>query len=163
MKKDVKEEFLSAYTLYSDDLFRYCFFKTGDRELAKDMLQDIFMKAWTYASSGKKIEKYKPFLYRLGTNIIIDWYRKKKTISLDSLEEAGFEPKDTNSDTALTAEFEQALAVLAKLPKHEQDLIYFRYVEDFSPKAIAEMLGEKENSVSVGLHRAVKHWRDLIT
>ncbi len=159
----MKEEFLSAYGLFSDGLFRYCFFKTRDRELAKDMLQDIFTKTLVYVSSGKKVENYKTFLYQSATNIVIDWYRKKKTLSLDVLEEAGFEPRDMRSDTTREAEFEQALAILAKLPQHEQDLIYFRYVDDLSPQAIADLLGQTENNVSVSLHRAVKHWRDLIT
>lgn len=52
-------------------------YRVSDRELAKDLTQETFVKVWEYMVSGKVIEKLKPFLYRVATNLIIDNARKK--------------------------------------------------------------------------------------
>ncbi len=162
MRKDLEKSFLESYEAFSDALFRYCYFKTGDRELAKDMLQDIFFKTWDYLSKGNIIDNFRPFLYKLANNIIIDWYRKKKAISLDVLIEDGFDPADLKSKTDEQAEVEQAMKILSKLSQDDQDLIVLRYVNDLSPKDIAILLHEEENNISVKLHRAIKRLRDLM-
>lgn len=162
MEKDLEKRFLESYDAFSDALFRYCYFKTGDRELAKDLLQDIFVKTWDYIYKGNVVENFRPFLYRLANNIIIDWYRKKKTISLDVLAEDGFDPADLRSRADEHAEVEQAMKILSKLDQDDQDIIILRYIDDLSPKDIAILFHEKENNISVKLHRALARLRKLV-
>lgn len=162
MKADSKKEFLSAYELFSDALFRYCYFKIHDREKALDMVQDVFFKAWRYVQNGNEIKNYKAFLYRLASNTVIDMYRKKETSSLDDLSDQGFEPEDTRADTTLFAEYEHALSILEKLPQEERDIVYMRLVQDLSPKEIGDILGKKENNISVKLHGAIQRMQKLI-
>ena len=42
----MESKFLEAYHEHLDALFRYALFKVSDRELAKDMVQDVLMNAW---------------------------------------------------------------------------------------------------------------------
>src|SRR5579872_2549207 len=153
--KDHEKEFLQAYDELSSALFRYCFFKTRDRELAKDILQDTFMKTWAYIQAGNKVKNLKAFLYRSANNLIIDWYRKQKMLSLDALTEEGFDPPDPFSHTEIAAELEQAMKVLSTLEQSDQDIIIWRYVDELSVGEIAAILSEKENTISVRLHRAI--------
>ncbi len=156
----IKKEFEAAYEAHADALFRYCFFKTGDRELAKDMLQDIFVKAWVYMQDNKVL-LIRPFLYRLARNAVIDWYRKKKVTSLENLMEQGFDPADKQSDTSLFAEKEEAMKMLGKLEPKDQELLIFRFVEELSLSEISDILGEKENTISVRIHRAQERLRKI--
>lgn len=163
MNKGLEKLFIESYDENANDIFRYCYFKIGDREIAKDMLQDVFAKTWGYLRKGNIIENFRPFLYRTANNIVIDWYRKKKSFSLDLMaEQDGFDPVDLNARTDEYAEVEQAMKILAKLDKSDQDIIILRYVNDMSPKDIAMMLNEKENNISVRLHRAITKLRNLI-
>src|SRR3989338_8590737 len=146
--------FLEAYEAHADAIFRFCFYKTSNRELAKDLAQETFLKAWTYAAKGGDIREYKAFLYRLAGNLVIDWYRKRKADSLDSLVEAGFEPTAPQKSD-LHSELDWALSTLHRLRPEDQELIIWRYIEDRSPGEIADLLHENENTVSVRLHRAV--------
>lgn len=146
--------FLEAYEAHADAIFRFCFYKTNNRELAKDLTQETFLKAWTYAKKGDAIREYKAFLYRLAGNLVIDWYRKRKAESLDRLLEDGFDPP-VPAKGDLHSELDWALSTLHRLRHEDQELIIWRYIEDRSPGEIAELLQENENTVSVRLHRAV--------
>ena len=162
MKTKMEKDFLIAYDTFSDSLFRYCYFKIGDRDVAKDMVQDVFLKSWDYLIGGNTIDNFRAFLYRTAHNIVVDWYRKKKAISLDALAEDGFDPADQNANTEHKAEIEQAMKILSKLEQGDQDIITWRYVDDLPIQEIAGILGESENTVSVRIHRALVRLRNIL-
>ena len=71
MKKQ-EEEFLQAYKDYSGALFRYCFFKIHNRDLAKDLLQETFTRTWGYIARGGTVNNMKSFLYKTLNNLVIE-------------------------------------------------------------------------------------------
>ena len=160
--ESLEDILLAAHDAYSDAIFRHCYYKTGERELAQDLTQEVYLKAWSYMQAKKPIINMRAFLYKLSDNLVIDWYRKKKTQSLDALAEQGFEPADGNVRVEEKAEMELALARLNRLSADDQKLIVWRFVEDCTPAEIAGMLGVNENTVSVRLHRALKRLRELM-
>lgn len=159
----LKHEFHEAYELHADSLFRFSYFKLSDREKAKDIVQDTFVRYWEYIAADGKVENVKAFLYRIANNAIIDTYRKKKEISLDVLEEDGFEPADADSHHQMTRNIDskRALYLVNKLGEKERWIILMRYVEGLSVKEIAEVLDERENTISVKIHRALKELQEL--
>jgi RNA polymerase sigma-70 factor (ECF subfamily) len=90
--KHKKQILDSAYNDYNKALNSYAFFKVHNRELSKDLVQDTFIKTWSYLVKTGKIDTMKAFLYHVLNNLIIDEYRKNKPVSLDNLTEKGFEP-----------------------------------------------------------------------
>ncbi len=152
---------LTAYDTHADAIFRHCYFKTGERELAQDMTQDVFIKAWSYMQSQHPIRNMRAFLYRLADNLVIDWYRKRKTQSLDALMDSGFEPVEAGNGIEEATEISLALAKLRELGEDDQKLITLRFVEGLSPGEIGEIVGQNENVVSVRVHRALKKLRAL--
>ncbi len=151
-----ERQFLAAYDVYADALYRHIFFRVHDRELAQDLLADTFTRVWQYFSSGNTIDNTKAFLYRTAHNLVIDHYRSKKEESLDEMAEAGFDPADAAGDKAVsTAEVTQITAMLDKIPKAYRDVVAMRYVEELNPEEIGEILGESANTVSVRIHRGV--------
>src|SRR5687768_7540986 len=94
MKKFQKNLFLEeilnkAYQDYRELLRRHAHFKIGDPALAEDLVQTTFLKTWHYLLKGGKIKAMKSFLYHILNNLVVDEYRKKRTVSLDMLEEKG--------------------------------------------------------------------------
>ncbi len=161
-EKDNKKQFLDLYEKYSDDLFRYCFFKTGLREQSLEIVQEVFMKAWVSMQNGQIFENPKAFLYAAVRNAITDWYRKKKALSLDELQEVGFDATyETVGRSTDRLEAERILEKTAKLEEKYREVIILRFVNDLSVTEIAEMLGEKENNISVRLHRALEKLRKI--
>lgn len=157
-----KDEFLNWYTLYSDGIFRFCFVKTSKREVALDLTQESFTKFWEYIANGNEIAEPKALLYRIATNLVIDYYRKKKSDSLDALIQSGF---DTGDDTDITVEkkfeIKQLHEMLAKLPDKYKDILLMRFVEDMSVIEIANVYDEHENTISVRIHRAIEKLKQL--
>lgn len=163
---DLKITFKEAYDEHSDSLFRFAFYKLSDREKAKDVVQDTFVKVWEYmASDGAEIGNIKALLYRIATNAIIDNYRKKKELSLDSLVEDGFDPNDhRNSSTTMIDESEAEMVIKAihDLEDEDRALMLMRYIDGLSVKEISIATGQRENTVSVRIHRAIKSLKDVL-
>lgn len=161
--KNMEKAFLEAYDEYADAIFRFCMVKVSDKERALDITQDTFTRVWEYSSKGNIIDNWKPFLFRTANNLIVDYYRKKKSVSLDEMEEeVGFVPSETAGITAdMQAEYTIALKKLNELDETYRDPVMLRVVEGLSPKDIAETLGISENVASVRIHRGIAKLREL--
>lgn len=158
-----REEFLKAYDSYSDAVFRHCYFRVFDRERALDLTQEAYLKTWEYLAAGNSIQNIRAFLYKVANNLIIDESRKKKTVSLDELSEQGFDPgfeEGVKIQTALDAD--SVLALLKNLDEKYQQVVWLRYVEDLSPKQVAEIVGQSENVVSVRIHRGIEQLKKFL-
>ena len=157
-----EDKFIKAFDAYADVIFRYCFFRVFNRELAKDLVQDTFMRAWEYASKGNKIENLKAFLYKIAHNLVVDESRKAKEYSLDALISQGFDvPSEGNQIRDIEAK--EVLAVVSLLEEEYRDAVQMRHVEGFSPKEIAQITGESENVISVRIHRGLAKLRTLMS
>jgi len=159
----VMEQFVKAYEELSDAIFRHCYFRIGDRERAKDLMQDTFTKSWQYIIEGTPVDNLKPFLYRVANNLIIDQYRKKKELSLDRLQEQGFDPgfDDRNkNNNQIDAQF--VINKINQLDEKYREVVLMRYIDDMSPKDIAGILEDSENNVSVKIHRGLKQLKEIL-
>ncbi|MBI2025628.1 RNA polymerase sigma factor [Candidatus Kaiserbacteria bacterium] len=164
----IKNKFINLYHNESDSVFRFCLLRTSDAEVAVDIMQDTFMRFWNALSrGGKEIRNERAFLFSIARNGIIDWYRKKKPVSLESLAEEAETDAEAFMDTAQKEDIEmehEAKLLMEKIRELEplyQQAVYLRFVEDFRPKEIAEILGETTNAVSVRIHRGVRQLRKL--
>lgn len=147
----------SAYDQYADAIFRHCYLRLSDRERAKEIMQDAFIKAYEYAGKGNQIENVRALLYRIANNLIIDYVRKSKEMSLDALAETGFDPIGSDgSEVGRGLEEERMIQTLAKLNPEDRQLVVLRFVDELKPQEIGEMLGVAANTVSVRIHRALK-------
>lgn len=165
-----EESFLAAFEEYSDALFRHSRLRISDREKALDLVHDTFTKAWSYIRRGYEVDSFRPFLYKILNNLIIDEYRRKKESSLDELlegegvDEGRFDDLVDNTSDSLSANIDgrQALDLLETLPDKYREVIVLRFVDGLGPKEIAELIEETENVVSVRLHRGLKTLREYI-
>jgi RNA polymerase sigma factor (sigma-70 family) len=156
-QSSLKEEFLQNFDTYSDAIFRFCLVKTSNKELAEDLTQEAFMRYWQAVQDGKVMHNVRSFLYTVASNLVIDWYRKKKALSLSALEENGFEAQDTAVTGVLeNAEFTQILETIADLEEKDKEVLLLRFVEGLDPKDIAVIIDESANVVSVRINRAIE-------
>ena len=174
MKDDItgshEERFLKAFEEYSDALFRHAFLRISDRERAVDVVHDTFTKVWTYVRNGHEIDQFRPFLYKVLNNLIIDEYRKAKEASLDALmeidgiDEGTFDELSENTVESLAATLDgkKAFEMLEEIPDTYKEVIILKFVDGLGPKEIAVLLEESENVVSVRIHRGLKVLRQMI-
>lgn len=168
---DHEARFLKAFDEYSDALFRHATLRISDRERAIDLVHDTFTKVWSYVRNGHAIEQFRPFLYKVLNNLIIDEYRKVKESSLDAMlevegaDEGMFDDlaENTVESLAATLDGRKAFEVLEELPDTYREVIILRFVDELGPKEISELIEESENVVSVRLFRGLKLLRQRIS
>ncbi len=149
----LEQFFLRLYDKQADAIFRHCYFRVFEREKALELTQETFTKMWDYLSSGKEVQHPKAFLYKTANHLIIDYHRKKKDLSLETMQEEGFQPS-MEMDTGQIISAHLVASVLKELNEEERQLIIMRYLEGLKPKEIARVMEESANVISVRLHRA---------
>ena len=150
------------FTALYRPVWRYLMRRTADVNLANDLTQDVLLK-WHQALG--RIEFHDsplPYVFTAARNALIDHRRKKKTISLESLDVDMPDPQNEQVravDKETRSEIEQALLRLHPL---EQLIIELSVYESHSAKEIAHILKKSEASVRQIKHRALEKIRNLI-
>lgn len=157
MSQDKLEKvFIESFSEYGDAIFRFCIVKVSNVELAEDMTQEVFTRYWQYLRDDKEMTNTRSFLYTIANNMAKDWYKKKKSDSLDVKMESGNIPKDTASSPETLAEYQEVLNTIEDMEQKDKEVLLLTHLEGLNPKDIAEVLDETANSISVRLNRATK-------
>lgn len=169
---DSKTIITQAFEKYADELFRYCVFRVSDHERARELTQDTYLKAWEYMQKGEPVRECRAFLYQILRNLIIDEYRKKKSVSLEALIsddtneiiESMIPKSDIDEMESALNRFEAArvLVSIKKLPELYQEMLLYRYINSLTISEIATITGESENVISVRVHRGLKMMRTIL-
>lgn len=161
---------MKAFDTYADALFRHASIRLSDRERAIEIVHDAFTKVWGYMREGREIESFRPFLYKVVGNLIIDEYRRRRETSLDAILET--EGVDEGMFTELreepveslidTLDARAAVAALSVLPDIYRESVVLRFIDGLTPKEIAALIEESENVVSVRIHRGIKMLKEYM-
>ncbi len=133
-----------------DKIYRYCYFKIYDVQLAQDITQETFLRFYKQGlslSSGKEL----PYLYTIAKNMCIDNFRKKAVESLEDMAE-----KVTYDPTVEWIESLSLRMLISKLPEDEQELIFLRYVNDIPITAICKITGLSRFAIYRRLSKSLK-------
>jgi len=161
-KKQLQQVLVDAHNDFEQGLLRHANFRLNDSGRCDDLVQDTFLKTWVYLVKAGKITSMKPFLYHVLNCLIIDEYRRKKSVSLDVLLESGFEPDSDDYDRIINMIDGQAAAsLLMTLPIAYQKIMSLRYIDDLSLSEIAHETGLTNNLVAVKTHRGMEKLRLL--
>src|ERR1700687_5092023 len=76
---------------YQHRLLRYLLYLTGNREMAEDLFQEVWMRVLTRGSQFNGKARFETWLFTIARNLVIDQRRKRTMSSLDELFEAGNE------------------------------------------------------------------------
>ena len=174
--KTNNESFVKLYDYYYPKILGYCFRRTLDLNLSKDLTSETFLKA--FIGIGKYQCRGIPFsswLFRIASNEMNMLDRKKKynPDSLTVLKECGvFEVPDKTSLNEEKNELEKQLQQskdfvniqqkLLLLPVKYQEVIALKYFEEKSIKEIAEILEIKEGTIKSLLSRGIEKLKNLL-
>lgn len=161
-KNGDQDAFGEIYTLFLKQIFRYIYFSTRNYELAQDLTQNTFFKAWrALPSISISRGSFRAFLFTIARNLIIDWTRRKKELPLETIENfPSFE--DPEEDVVRKEVREIVLQALSKLTEDERQLITLRFFEELEYGEIAKVVGKREGAVRVSTHRILKKLKKYI-
>lgn len=153
-----KEAFMVLYERYRERLFTYCCRMLGDRDTAKDALQDSFVKAFQNAAMYRAGTSVSAWLFRLTRNVCIDMLRaRREHESIDDVEPVEWEQtSDVKLQEALTEEIE-------RLPEIYREAVILRDVQGHSYQEIAEITGTAISTVKFRIFKARDMLRQRLT
>ena len=157
MTKESNHQVLTnAHHDFARGLSKYTHLKIHDFATGDDLVQITFMKTWEYIQRGGQVHLMRAFLYHVLNRLIVDEYRKKKTVSLDLLAEEGLELEAINSENIFNIIDGKALvSFIQKLPDKYRDAITMRYTQELSLKEMSVITHESQNTMSVQVHRGL--------
>lgn len=133
-----------------DKIYRYCYFKIYNKQLAEDITQETFPR---FFRQNLNIDNSKElaYLYTIARNLCVDTFRKKTVESLDKIEEeATYDPSDKWADDFALK------SIIAKLPKDEQELLLLRYANELPINSICKITGLSRFAIHRRLSKALK-------
>lgn len=152
-----------AYERYYYALLKYCYLRVSCKEKALDIVQETFLRTWQYLVQGNIISNDKSFLFTTAQHLIIDEYRKRKTVSLELIIATLDQSQITfEEDLYLKGDSVRAVRMVDTLPLLYRRVLIMRYVEDYSVKEIAGQLHISDTAVSVRIHRGIKILQKIV-
>lgn len=140
---------------YQDRVYRLLLRWTNERELALDLAQETFLKAFGALDRFREGADPAPWLFQIAHRLFLDHLRRFRPESLEAYREAGALAEPGALDQAIEgiAESEDLQAALARLPEPWREALVLRHFHDQPYEAIAEILGVPIGTVKTWLHR----------
>ena len=151
------ERFGVLYDRYSSKVFQKCIGMTRDRDLAKDLTHDIFLKVFVNLSKFDHRSKFGTWLYSITYNYCLDHLRKtqnKRKEDIDERVQEGAADEDAYEAELLGLRAERLDEVISKLGADDRALLLMKYQEDLSIKDIMETMALSESAVKMRIMRA---------
>jgi RNA polymerase sigma-70 factor, ECF subfamily len=170
--------FEQLFARYHRPLLDYLYGMTRDREIAEDLVQETFLRAYAAETTLPSVTHPQAWLYRVATNVAVDAHRRQRHFTwlpLHRVEpEAGPHEADSWShplpqamrqdDLAVSlAERDAVWRVLAELPPRWRAVLLLQTTVGFGVREIGTLLHLEESNVRKILFRAKERFRAIYT
>ena len=156
MKKGDRKAAAALYDELLPKAYGFFFTRTGRRETAEDLSQDIFMKLVEKVSYFDETRgRFVSWFWQMAHNMLIDHYREKKEAAFSSFEEYEVEAMAVTEmpDIDDRLRYREVQKFLATMTEDERELFELRFVAGLAYKDIAHMLGRSEGALRVATLR----------
>ena len=145
---------------YQYRLLRYLVYLTGNRELAKDLFQETWIRVLERGHQYDGQRKFSTWLYAVARNLTIDHFRKKRTVSLDGLMEdeqhAPIDPCPLAWEHVARHELtEQINAALLSIPAQYREVVVLRFKDELTLEEMVAVTGSPLGTVKSRLYRGL--------
>lgn len=151
--------FQQFYNAYADTAIRTASAITRNREMAKDAVQETFIRVYRQISSYNPTKPFDPWFYRILTNECLRLLKRESPLSK-------FELPDPETTTSLAEGSFDHLSDLYDVIQSLDDIhripLILKYIKGFSEKEIAEILGLNQNTVKSRLFKGRKNLREQL-
>jgi len=148
------DAFAEIVTHYEAPILRYLYRLTGDREVAQDLTQDTFIKAYKGILKTKNDISFRAWLYRIATNNALQFHRRKRLLSFipftrsEEMNIPSAEDSAGRTDERIVIE-----EVLLEVPREQRICMVLHFVEGLKYREVAEIIGISEDAVRMRVAR----------
>ncbi len=158
--------FEALLLLHQKKVYNLCLRMSANPDDALDLSQEAFLRAWRSLGQYQFEASFSTWLFRLTSNICIDFLRRKKRRQETSLTES-YDDSDEGAELsvpdaqpgpeqqAMTNETKIELArAMEQLSPEHREILQLRVIEDLQYEQIADILGVRVGTVKSRLARA---------
>ncbi len=166
------EAFNPLVRKYQQKIYNLIYQRVGDRETAKDLCQEVFLKAWQALPSFKKRSTFYTWLYQIAVNCSVDFIRKRSKRILFACEELPQNGDDflpmlqLQPSPCQILEQEELGHIIRKavhqLPSGQRRAFRLRYFHELPIKKIASRMEKSESTIKTSLHQARQRLRNIL-
>lgn len=161
-----KEEltwFRSIYDQYYESIRGFAYYKTGDVDLADDIVQEVFIKLWTNRD-GIKEETVKSLLYTIASNAIKNHFKHQKVVYNFQKQDVANDSPDEADSLLRQEEFNRKLQdALAAVPEKAREVFLMNRIEGLTYADIAERLDLSVKAIEKRMSEALSVLRSRIS
>ena len=140
---------------YYDDIYRLCYYKTGNASISYDLTQETFLKLIKYIGTYNHRGKFKSYLITIAMNVCNTYFDNNK-VDLEELDD-NQTYKENNSNELSRIEQKNSIdKALRMLPENQKEVIVLRYYEDLKIKDISKILDEKVPTIKSRLKQGIE-------
>ncbi len=146
--------FHQIYKKYVDDTMRFAYWLSGDKDDAKDLTSEAFIRLWT-TSSKIEVTTVKMYLIAIVRNLYLQQFQKSKKKT--SLKLNMSDPKERiDKLTESKSELQHILEYLQTLPEIDRTTMLLYANEDYTYQQIADYLNISLSNVKIKISRTRK-------
>lgn len=148
------------YTRYFSRVMRVCEAIVTDRETARDLAQDAFIKMYDKLSSYHGKSALFTWMYPIARNLTYDYLRKKRPHDSIDDHESDFVADEPHDSELLTYEKQLLQTALQKVSATDRQLLVMKYGYGWTIEEIGEFMDLKEGAIKMRLMRAKAKVKD---
>ncbi|MBL4592223.1 MAG: RNA polymerase sigma factor [Flavobacteriales bacterium] len=148
--------FQHLYLRYSPVVYNKCIALANDKDIAKDLTHDIFLKVFLNLSKFKSKSKFSTWLYSITYNFCIDFLKKeqKQIEKVEEIIDITDEEDEDYEKQLLEIKVDKLQQVLDSISIEDKSILLMKYQDDYSIKEIQNILGLSESAVKMRIKRA---------
>lgn len=150
-----EQEFTNIYNLHASKIHRLCLgYASGNNELAKEWLQETFIKVWKHRNSFKGKSSIDTWIYRIAVNVCLGDLRKQRkniTINEDLLSNSSYDDNIDNNE----GNIKKMYHCIDQLNEQNKALILLE-LENIPQTTIADTVGLAHGTLRTRLSRIRK-------
>jgi RNA polymerase sigma-70 factor, ECF subfamily len=148
---------------HQDAVAKWMWRFTRDRVILEELVQDVFIEAWTSLSRFKGDSAFRTWLFAIATRVGYRYWRKKaKDIALTTEAANRLMIEDGGKQITPSEASEVLYLLMSGLPPRDRLVLTLVYFEEMDTKEIARMIGWTRSMVKVQAYRARSKLRKLL-
>ena len=161
-----REAFAELVNAYKGPVFRLAFRMTGSDRDADDLTQEIFLRAFLSLGRFRPGQKFFPWLYTIGLNVIRNHLRKAKAVAGEGFGTGGPEAADPGrgpAEAAMGRERSRRIqGYLMRLSPAVREALVLRFYEGMRFEDIAGLTGDSVGSAKMKVYRGLEKIRAMM-
>ncbi|MEI3802794.1 sigma-70 family RNA polymerase sigma factor [Chitinophaga sp. CCNWLW40] len=149
-----------VFRYYRDKVFNIAYKLTGSREMADDIVQDIFLQVWLKRSIMADVQHFKAYLFTLSRNYIARYIKRNARLIFTQASENDGVPEEAADRLLQEKEYAGILQqAIARLPAQQAEVYRLSKQEGLKREEVAGIMGISPETVKAHLALAMRSIR----